>query len=42
MTPEESDAVIAQVIASAAAHMIPGPTSAELQDALYDENGLPA
>ena len=42
MTPEERGAVIDRICASARAHMIPGPTSAELQDGLYDENGLPA
>ena len=42
LTPEERGAVIDRAQASARVHMIPGPSSAELQEALYDENGLPA
>ena len=42
MTPEERGAVIDRIVASARLHILPGPSGAELQDALYDENGLPA
>ena len=34
--------VLEEVMAAAARNKTPGPSSAELQDALYDEHGLPA
>ena len=42
LTREERAAVIDRICAEAKARVIPGPSGAELQDALYDENGLPA
>ena len=42
LTPEERGAIIDRICADARAKVIPGPSGAELQDALYDENGLPA
>ncbi len=41
--PQKKDlrAVIAEIQASAAAKMTPGPCAARSQDFLYDEHGLP-
>lgn len=42
LTPEERGKVLEEVMAHADRVRTPGPSSAELQASLYDEDGLPA
>ena len=41
LTIAERRAILQEIVASAQKNMTPGPSSKELQDEMYDENGLP-